>query len=184
MQNRFAYVLCVTLIVPLASADGFAAAAGQPSSCADMEAVAYAPFAATNAFAATVPLRMEFAAGATNCAEVVFGVDGNGDGVLSPGEERLLVGWDCGEWKLVDCRTQEEATGPGEIGEARVHWRIGNGAGHALAKMDETSAILQVDPACDISEWNLVKVVCRGFPHAALSARAPAYSVPCSIILR
>ena len=42
----------------------------------------------------------------------------------------------------------------------------------------------QVDPACDISECNLVKVVCRGFPHAALSVRAPAYSVPCSIILR
>ena len=184
MQNRFAYVLCVTLIVPLASADEFVVTAGQPSGCTDMEAVAYAPFAATNACAATVPLRMEFAAGATNCAEVVFGVDGNGDGILSPGEERLLVGWDCGEWKLVDCRTQEEATAPGEIGEARVHWRIRNGAGHALAKMDETSAILQVDPACDISGWNLVKVVCRGFPHTALSVRAPAYSVPCSIILR
>ena len=184
MQNRLVCALCVTLIVPLASADEFVVTAGQPSSCADMEAVAYAPFAATNACAATVPLRMEFVAGATNCAEVVFGVDGNGDGILSPGEERLLVGWDYGEWKLVDCRTQEEATAPGEIGEARVHWRIRNGAGHALAKMDETSAILQVDPACDISGWNLVKVVCRGFPHAALSVRAPAYSVPCSIILR
>ena len=80
MQNRFACVLCVTLIVPLASADEFAVAVGQPSSCADMEAVAYAPFAATNACAATIPL--------------------------------------------------------------------------------------------------------RGFPHAALSVRAPAYSVPCSIILR
>ena len=97
----------------------FVVTAGQPSGCADMEAVAYAPFAAMNACAATVPLRMEFAAGATNCAEVVFGVDGTGDGILSPGEERLLVGWDCGEWKLVDCRTQEEATAPGEIGEAR-----------------------------------------------------------------
>ena len=147
MQNRLVCALCVTLIVPLASADEFVVTAGQPSSCADMEAVAYAPFAATNACAATVPLRMEFVAGATNCAEVVFGVDGNGDGILSPGEERLLVGWDCGEWKLVDCRTQEEATALGEIGGTRVHWRIRNGAGHALAKMDETSAILQVDPA-------------------------------------
>ena len=125
----------------------FVVAAGQPSSCADMETVAYAPFAATNACTATIPLRMVFAAGATNCAEVVFGADEDGDGVLSHEEERLLVGWDCGEWKLVDCRTQEEATALGEIGGTRVHWRIRNGAGHALAKMDETSAILQVDPA-------------------------------------
>ena len=77
-------ILCTTLAACTASiADttyAFVVAAEQPSGCADMEAVAYAPFAATNACAATVPL--------------------------------------------------------------------------------------------------------RGFPHAALSVRAPAYSVPCSIILR
>ena len=34
----------------------------------------------------------------SNNVQVVFGTDANGDGELSPEEERLAVGWDCGEW--------------------------------------------------------------------------------------
>ena len=164
-------------------ADGFAVSSMSQPGLADSEAVAYAPFAATNGCSEKIYLRMDFAAAAVNNAEVVFGVDADGDGVLSPDEERLLVGWDCGEWKLVDCRTLVEACAPGSGCGGRAHWRIRNGAGRTQATIDEDSTRLLLDSPCDASEWNLVKVVSRGSPQPRHSARAPAPR-PFTIILR
>ena len=52
---------------------------------------------------------------ASNCIEVVFGVDKNGDEVMEFEEGRFCIGWDCGEWFWRDrllneeCRISEES---------------------------------------------------------------------------
>ena len=58
----------------------------------------------------TVNMRMKLNAQWNNNAEVIFGRDADNDGALSADEELLLVGWDCGSWKAVDCRDQTSMT--------------------------------------------------------------------------
>ena len=41
---------------------------------------------------------LAFDATPSNNVQAAFGVDRNADGVLSPSEADLVVGWDCGEW--------------------------------------------------------------------------------------
>ncbi len=164
-------------------ADGFMAASMPQPGLADTEAVAYAPFSATNGCSEKIYLRMDFAPAAANNAEVVFGVDADGDGVLSPDEERLLVGWDCGSWKLVDCQRQREVSSPNSASGPRAYLRIMLGGVSTLATIYEDSTQLLLNSSFDVTEWNLVKVVSRGMPQPGLSARAPAPR-PFTIILR
>ena len=49
-------------------------------------------------------LSIELDATASNCVEVVFGTDADGDGALGIEEGGLCVGWDCGEWFWSDRR--------------------------------------------------------------------------------
>ncbi len=164
-------------------AAGFFAMSPSAAGRIDTEAVAYAPFAATNGCSEKIYLRMDFAAAAANNAEVVFGVDADGDGVLSPDEERLLVGWDCGSWKLVDCQRQREVSSPSSASGPRAYLRIMLGSESTHATIYEDSTRLLLNSSFEVTEWNLVKVVSRGVPQPGLSARAPAPR-PFSIILR
>ncbi len=49
-------------------------------------------------------LVVELDASASNCVEVVLGVDANADGALGIEEGEFCVGWDCGEWFWRDRR--------------------------------------------------------------------------------
>ena len=44
---------------------------------------------------------LSFAPGASNNVEVAFGTDLDGDGILSPAERRMEVGWDRGAWFIL-----------------------------------------------------------------------------------
>ena len=46
----------------------------------------------------TVAFELSFDATPSNNVQAAFGVDLDANGVLSPDEEDLVVGWDCGEW--------------------------------------------------------------------------------------
>ena len=75
-------------------------------SCATLPPVAYAdtevstnvPFTAWEAHQKRFEYRLSFEATPSNNVQVAFGNDVDADGVLGPDEERLVVGWDCGEW--------------------------------------------------------------------------------------
>ena len=41
---------------------------------------------------------MDFSSSPSNCVEIAFGADADGDGTLAPEETGLVLGWDCGEW--------------------------------------------------------------------------------------
>jgi hypothetical protein len=55
-------------------------------------------------------VRIELDATPSNGVEVVFGRDADGDGLLSRTEEAMSVGYDCGEWTVVDLVTGDKTT--------------------------------------------------------------------------
>ena len=68
----------------------------------DTEVVTNAALPAVRADSRVFAFTLELDATASNNVEVAFGRDADHDGVLSRAEADLLVGWDCGEWKVVD----------------------------------------------------------------------------------
>ena len=55
-------------------------------------------------------VNLSFVATPSNNVEMAFGVDADDDGLLSPGESDLVVGWDCGSWFVEDGETGERFT--------------------------------------------------------------------------
>ena len=70
--------------------------------CDDLEVVTNCVFVASRQDAKVFSIQMELDAMPSNGVEVVFGCDADGNGVLSRAEEAMSVGYDCGEWKVVN----------------------------------------------------------------------------------
>lgn len=66
----------------------------------DTEVVTNFPCASWRNHLKTFSVTLAFAATPSNNVQMAFGTDVDHDGALSPDEERLVVGWDCGEWFL------------------------------------------------------------------------------------
>ena len=73
-----------------------------PSAYADTEVSTNVPFTAWEEYQKRFEYRLSFEAMPSNNVQVAFGSDADADGVLGPDEERLVVGWDCGEWFVLD----------------------------------------------------------------------------------
>ena len=82
----------------------------------DTEVVTNAVLPTARADSRVFAFSLELDATASNNVEVAFGRDVNHDGMLSRAEADLLVGWDCGEWKVVDCGTGDEVVEQGTEG--------------------------------------------------------------------
>ena len=115
-------------------------------------------------------IRMEIDAAPSNGVEVVFGRDADNDGILSRTEEALVVGYDCGEWKVVDCATGDETTCTGPSGRVVFDWKLrlgSDGTPRSLAAtVNGQPAFAQFGPSPSSflfnPAWNAVKVVRRG----------------------
>ena len=136
----------------------------------DCEVVTNCVFDASRRDARIFTLRMEIDAVPSNGVEVVFGRDADNDGILSRTEEALVVGYDCGEWKVVDCATGDETTCTGPSGRVVFDWKLRLGSDRVprslaatvngqqvLAQFGTSPASFLFDPA-----WNAAKVVRRG----------------------
>lgn len=73
-----------------------------PAVHADTEVSTNVPFTAWEEHQKRFEYRLSFEATPSNNVQVAFGSDADADGVLGPDEERLVVGWDCGEWFVLD----------------------------------------------------------------------------------
>ena len=73
-----------------------------PAVHADTEVSTNVPFTAWEEHQKRFEHRLSFEATPSNNVQVAFGTDADADGVLGPDEERLVVGWDCGEWFVLD----------------------------------------------------------------------------------
>ena len=136
----------------------------------DCEVVTNCVFDASRHDARIFSIRMEIDAVPSNGIEVVFGRDADNDGILSRTEEALVVGYDCGEWKVVDCATEDETTCTGPFGRVVFDWKLRLGSDRvprslaatvngqpAFAQFGSSPSSFLFNPA-----WNAAKVVRRG----------------------
>ena len=73
------------------------------SAFADTEVETNLVFDAGTALDKKWRLSIELDASTSNCVEIAFGTDADGDGALGADERELSVAWDGGDWVLRDC---------------------------------------------------------------------------------
>ena len=105
-------------------------------------------------------LSIEMDAAASNCVEVVFGTDADGDGELGVEEGELCVGWDCGEWFWRDRRANVACRVAGS--GSRLDWKLRLDRGRAAQSLASATFPAVVVPTCFNPAWNMVRVVSRG----------------------
>ena len=157
----------------------------------DSEAVTNLVFDASRPDARTFSLRLELDATPSNNVEVVFGRDTDGDGLLSRDEEALMVGWDCGRWKVVDCASGGETAESVVSGHVALDLCVRIGTDAAPWSLEATaggqpvfSALAVAPPPFLFSrDWNAAKVVCRGLdsPHSIVATDVRNTSLAISV---
>ena len=105
-------------------------------------------------------LTIELDAAASNCVEVVFGTDADGDGELGVEEGELCVGWDCGEWFWRDRRANVACRVAGS--GSRLDWKLRLDRGRAAQSLASAAFPSVVSPTCFNPAWNTARVVSRG----------------------
>ncbi len=101
----------------------------------DTEVVTNAALPVVRADSRVFAFSLELDATESNNVEVAFGRDADNDGGLSRAETDLLVGWDCGEWKIVDCATGDETIEQGTEGRVTLDWRLEFNAAYVPREM-------------------------------------------------
>ena len=137
----------------------------------DTEVVTNAALPAARADSRVFAFSLELDATASNNVEVAFGRDADHDGVLSRAEADMLVGWDCGEWKVVDCATGDGVHEQGAEGRASFEWRLEFSAAHPPRFLYSP-------------EWDTVRVVCRGMDSPSPSISGSIDNIPPAIRIR
>ena len=105
-------------------------------------------------------LSIELDATASNCVEVVFGTDADGDGALGIEEGELSVGWDCGEWFWRDRRANAACRVEGTA--QRLDMTLYLNRDRAAKSLASSVFPTVVSPTCFNPDWNLARVVSRG----------------------
>ena len=158
----------------------------------DTEVVTNAALPVVRADSRVFAFSLELDATESNNVEVAFGRDADNDGGLSRAETDLLVGWDCGEWKIVDCATGDETIEQGTDGRVSLDWRMEFNAADVPRSLSVTIndsaafAALAANPPRFLysSEWDTVRVVCRGMdsPNPVISGSIE--NIPLAIRIR
>ena len=105
-------------------------------------------------------LLIELNATASNCVEVVFGADADGDGKLGVKEGELCVGWDCGEWFWRDRRSSTACRVEGTTQRLDMTLYLNRDREAKLLASSVFPSV--VSPTCFNPDWNLARVVSRG----------------------
>ena len=139
---------------------------------ADTEVSTNVPFNAVRSDALEFGVEMSFTGTASNCLQVAFGRDSDGDGDLAPEETALLLGWRAGAYFIEDAATGERASEPAVAGgDARLlDFRVALDRSfrpRAAAATNKTGACL-VQALAEVpgwlygADWNLMKLTRRG----------------------
>ena len=158
----------------------------------DTEVVTNAALPAARADSRVFSFTLELDATPSNNVEVAFGRDADHDGGLSRGEADMLVGWDCGEWKVVDCATGDEVIEQGTEGRVTLDWRLEFNAADVPRSLSVTIndsaafAALAANPPRFLysPEWDTVRVVCRGMDSPSPSISGSIENIPFAIRIR
>lgn len=173
-----------------------------PSEWADTEAVTNFAFTIPDGDMRRFRFTLDFNATPSNCVEVSFGVDADGDGNLSLDERGMSFGWDCGAWVLAGngyCGTPDD-----EIGRTcaifgavttneykHLSWLCCVAPeGMRLLEISENGISLHFplpDPPPDWlfqTDWNAIRVAVRGVDRPGERFMVKASRVGAAIIIR
>ena len=137
----------------------------------DTEVYTNVPFGSARTDVKSFEVLMRLAGGASNCVQVAFGRDADGDGDLAPEETGLVLGWRAGDWFVEDvpgCRRLRERAA-GDASARVLGLRVLMDAAYvprAASVTNEAGACfaeLSAAPAWLFSaDWNLLKATRRG----------------------
>ena len=164
------------LVLPLGLLSAFGAVTGPvrlgSSQYADTEVSTNVAFAAWTERMFAFEYELEFGGTPSNNVQVAFGIDVDGNGVLAPEEERLAVGWDCGEWFM---RNVAEETAIAQMpladdGPQLFRFSLRFGRDGSFGPLDirdggtPTFRSLAGEPPAWLHDrrWNLCRVTARG----------------------
>ena len=113
---------------------------------------------------------LSFPGTASNNVEIAFGADADGDGALSSDEIGFSVGWDCGEWLVMNAATDERVSVEAAdgthslVGMIRLHT---NGRVREISFGDGSATLFPALQSAARSwtfpvGWNMVRLVGRG----------------------
>ena len=158
----------------------------------DCEVVTNCVFEASRCDAKAFSVQIELDATPTNGVSVVFGHDADGDGILSRLEETMAIGYDCGEWKVVNLVTGDKFIYAGTSGRVALDWKLrlnGNRTPHSLAATVNGQPTFT--PLCQLpppflfdSTWNAAKIIQRGQSDPNLQVVCSVDNIPLVIRLR
>ena len=151
-----------------------------PPECDDCEVVTNCVFDASRGDAKEFAVRIELDATPSNGVEVVFGRDADGNGILSRTEEVTAIGYDCGEWKVVNLAAGDKFTCDGASGRAALDWKLrlnGNRTPRSFAATVSGQPMFtqlhHPPPFLFDPTWNAAKIFRRGqsdsHPHVVCS---------------
>ncbi|MGN0846460.1 MAG: hypothetical protein ACI4RA_03645 [Kiritimatiellia bacterium] len=122
----------------------------------------------------TFDVRVELAVSASNCVQVAFGRDADGDGELAPEETGFVLGWRAGRWFVEDVAggvRRFESVAPAADGTARfLHMRVETDASFAPRRAafenDAGACFADIASECPLwlfrRDWNLLRATRRG----------------------
>ena len=158
----------------------------------DCEVVTNCMFDASRCDAKVFSVQIELDATPSNGVSVVFGHDVDGDGILSRLEETMDIGYDCGEWKVVNLVTGDKFTCDGTTGRAALDWKLRLNANRSPRSLAATVNGQPTFPQlCQSPQqflfdptWNAAKVIRRGQSDPNLQVACSVDNIPLVIRLR
>ena len=118
---------------------------------------------------------LAFLATPSNNVQVSFGVDEDGDGRLSAHEERLVVGWDCGEWFARASRSSATSAPASSAGQKTLRCVFATHSDGRLKSFSATDGetplfeTFAASPPAGVydARWNMARLVARGVGDSA-----------------
>lgn len=126
-------------------------------------------------------LVVELDASASNCVEVVLGVDANADGALGIEEGEFCVGWDCGEWFWRDRRGGGAGLAADAGGARRLEWSVILGRDWSARWVSGNVFLGVPAPTCFNPAWNMVRVVSRGAERLRVESKVTVDALTLSL---
>lgn len=183
MATRGHFAILLTLVALVAFARKAVAAPLPQPDFADAGACTNIALNALSA-TGTLSFSLSFAPCASNNVEAAFGVDLDGNGVLSPDEWRMEAGWNRGVWLVRsaegECVQQAAAPPGGE--DVTFRWNLWLRGGRSPSRLSATVDASPIFAGISASppgwlyepEWNMACVMVRGMDvageHGAVKA--------------
>ena len=157
----------------------------------DYEVITNCVFDASRQDAKEFAVRIELDATPSNGVEVVFGRDADGDGILSRTEETMSIGYDGGEWKVVNLVTGDTFSCADAPGYAALNWKLRLDKNREPRSLAATvngqptfTQLATPPPFLFDPTWNAAKIIQRGQSDPNLQVVCSVDNIPLVIRLR